>query len=90
MCLCTRFLLVPSPQPTNHKPLICGPTIPWYAYIKMVSDGANWSKGEINALIDTYSDAKMSADPMTTTGGLYSFLEMTTQVSMTIRANRRL
>lgn len=33
---------------------------------KMVSDRAKWSKDKINALIDAYSDAKMSADTMTT------------------------
>ena len=33
------------------------------------------SKDEINALIDAYSDAKMSADPMTTNRELYSSIK---------------
>ena len=42
----------------------------------MASDGAKWSKDEINALIDdAYSDAKMSADPMTTNRELYSSIK---------------
>ena len=69
----------------------------------MTSDGAKLSKGEINVLVDANSDAKMSADPMTTDRELYSsfkrlleqnktfnLLEMAAQVSVTIRANRRL
>ena len=39
---------------------------------KMASDGAKWSKDEIGALIDAYSDAKTSADPMTTNRELYN------------------
>jgi len=40
---------------------------------------SKWRKDEINALIDAYSnaysDAKMSADPMTTNRGLYSSIK---------------
>ena len=32
---------------------------------KMAADGAKWSKDEISALIDAYSETKMSADPIT-------------------------
>ena len=38
----------------------------------MAADGAKWSKDEISALIDAYSDAKTSADPMTTNRELYN------------------
>ena len=38
----------------------------------MAPDGAKWSKDEIYALIDAYSNAKMSADPMTANRELYS------------------
>ena len=38
----------------------------------MAADGAKWSKGEISALIVAYSDAKTSADPMTTNRELYN------------------
>ena len=38
----------------------------------MAADGAKWSKNEISALIDAYSDAKTSADPMTTNRELYN------------------
>ncbi|KAK2549831.1 hypothetical protein P5673_029653 [Acropora cervicornis] len=41
----------------------------------MASDGTRWSKDKINALIDAYSDAKMSADPMTTNRELYSSIK---------------
>ena len=41
----------------------------------MASDGTRWSKDEINALIDAYSDAKMSGDPMTTNRELYSSIK---------------
>jgi len=41
----------------------------------MASDGTRWSKDEIIALIDAYSDAKMSADPMTTNRELYSSIK---------------
>ena len=41
----------------------------------MASDGAKWSKDEINTLIDAYSDAKMSADPMTTNRELYTLIK---------------
>lgn len=71
--MCTRFSLVPLRF--THKPLLCVPTIPWYANIKMASDGTRWSKDEINALIDAYSDVKMSADPMTTNRELYSSIK---------------
>ena len=40
--------------------------------MKMASDGTIWSKDEINALIDAYSEAKMSSDPMITNRELYS------------------
>jgi len=55
----------------------------------MASDGAKWSKDEINALIDAYSNAKMSADSIATNRELYSLLEMAAQVSVTICANCR-
>ena len=38
----------------------------------MAADGAKWSKDEISALIDAYSDAKTSADPMTPNRELYN------------------
>ena len=41
----------------------------------MAADGAKWSKDEISALIDAYSDAKTSADPMTTNKELYSSIK---------------
>ena len=41
----------------------------------MASDGTKWSKDEINALIDAYSDAKMSTAPMTTNRELYSSIK---------------
>jgi len=41
----------------------------------MASDGTRWSKDEINTLVDAYSDAKMSADPMTTNRELYSSIK---------------
>ena len=71
--MCTRFSLVPLRF--THKPLLCVPPTPSYANIKMASDGTRWSKDEINALIDAYSDAKMSADPMTTNRELYSSIK---------------
>ena len=57
----------------------------------MASDGAKWSKDEVNALMDAYSDAKTSATTMSTNRELYaSILVIAVQVSMTIRDNRRL
>ena len=41
----------------------------------MASDGAKWSKDEIDALVNAYSDAKMSADPMTTDRELYNSIK---------------
>lgn len=64
----------------------------------MASDGAKWSKDEIDALVNAYNDAKMSADPMTTDRELHSSIKSLleqnktkqAQVSVTIRGNRRL
>ena len=79
--VCTRFSLVPLRF--THKPLLCVPPTPWYANIKMASDGTRWSKDKINALIDAYSDAKMSGDPMTTNRELYSSIKSLLELTMT-------
>ena len=41
----------------------------------MASDGAKWSQDETSALIDAFSDAKTSAEPMTTNKDLYSSIK---------------
>ena len=41
----------------------------------MASDGAKWSQDEISAFIDAFSDAKTSAEPMTTNKDLYSSIK---------------
>ena len=38
----------------------------------MASDGAKWSKDDVNALIDAYSNAKTSAITMSTNRELYA------------------
>ena len=41
----------------------------------MASDGAKWSQDETSAFIDAFSDAKTSAEPMTTNKDLYSSIK---------------
>ena len=41
----------------------------------MASDGAKWSKDEVNALIDAYSDAKTSATTRSTNRELYASIQ---------------
>ena len=41
----------------------------------MASDGAKWSQDETSAPIDAFSDAKTSAEPMTTNKDLYSSIK---------------
>ena len=41
----------------------------------MASDGAKWSKDDVNALIDAYSDAKTSATTMSTNRELYASIQ---------------
>ena len=58
----------------THNPLLYIPISPCYspfANMALASDGAKWTKEEITALIDAYSDAKTSANPMTTNRDLY-------------------
>ena len=41
----------------------------------MASDGAKWSKDDVNALIDAYSDAKTSATTMSTNREPYASIQ---------------
>ena len=57
----------------------------------MASDGAKWSKDEVNALIDAYSDAKTSATTMSTNRELYASIQRLLEQNNDVeRANRRL
>ena len=42
---------------------------------KMESDGAKWSKDDVNSLLDAYSDAKTSATTMSTNRELYASIQ---------------
>ena len=62
----------------THNPLLYIPITPCYspfANMALASDGAKWTKGEITAVIDAYSDAKTSANPMTTNIDFYRSIE---------------
>ena len=58
----------------THNPLLCIPITLCYtpcANMVLASDRVKWTKEEITTLIDVYSDAKTSANPMTTNRDLH-------------------
>ena len=78
----------------THNPLLYIPITPCYSPLaNMAFDGAKWTKEEITALIDAYSDAETSANPMTTNRDLYrsiaDLLKQNNEVDRTLHKTDR-